>query len=93
VWVHDYQLQLVPAMIRALRRDVRIGFFLHIPFPPPELFAQVPWRRQILEGILGADTAGFQTPLGSQDFARLCRRFAGANGTRSLTRRRSGDPG
>ena len=46
VWVHDYQLQLVPGMLRALRPDLRIGFFLHIPFPPVELFLQMPWRRR-----------------------------------------------
>ena len=45
VWVHDYQLQLVPAMLRERRPDLRIGFFLHIPFPPAELFQQPPWRR------------------------------------------------
>ena len=48
VWIHDYQLQLVPRMLRELRPDVRIGFFLHIPFPPIELFMQLPWRREIL---------------------------------------------
>ena len=62
VWVHDYQLQLVPAMLRELRPDLRIGFFLHIPFPPDELFTQLPWRRQIVEGLLGADLVGFQRP-------------------------------
>ena len=62
VWVHDYQLQLVPAMLRELRPDLRIGFFLHIPFPPAELFQQLPWRRQLLEGLLGADVVGFQRP-------------------------------
>jgi trehalose 6-phosphate synthase len=60
VWVHDYQLQLVPQMLRTLRPDLRIGFYLHIPFPPAELFQQLPWRRQILEGLLGADLVGFQ---------------------------------
>ncbi|NED56001.1 trehalose-6-phosphate synthase, partial [Micromonospora aurantiaca] len=44
VWVQDYQLQLVPSMLRELRPDLRIGFFLHIPFPPVELFWQLPWR-------------------------------------------------
>ena len=44
VWVQDYQLQLVPPMLRELRPDLRIGFFLHIPFPPAELFQQLPWR-------------------------------------------------
>ena len=62
VWVQDYQLQLVPQMLRELRSDLRIGFYLHIPFPPAELFFQLPWRRQILEGLLGADLVGFQRP-------------------------------
>jgi len=84
VWIHDYHFQLVPAMLRTLRPDVRIGFFLHIPFPPQELFAQVPWRRQILEGLLGADVIGFQTRVGAQNFSRLCRRFTDATGTHGL---------
>lgn len=75
VWVHDYQLQLVPQMLRELRPDLRIGFFLHIPFPPVELFAQVPWRRQILEGLLGADLVGFQTASSAQNFLAAARRL------------------
>ncbi|ADD44285.1 alpha,alpha-trehalose-phosphate synthase (UDP-forming) [Stackebrandtia nassauensis] len=73
VWVQDYQLQLVPAMLRRLRPDVRIGFFLHIPFPPVELFMQLPRRLEILHGLLGADVIGFQQPLGAQNFLRLTR--------------------
>ena len=73
VWVQDYQLQLVPAMLRAQRPDLKIGFFLHIPFPPTELFQQLPWRNQILEGLLGADLVGFQLPGGAQNFVRLVR--------------------
>jgi len=73
VWIQDYQLQLVPAMLRELRPDLRIGFFLHIPFPPTELFRQMPWRDQILEGLLGADLVGFQRPGGAANFARLVR--------------------
>ncbi len=73
VWIHDYQLQLVPAMLRKRRPDVRIGFFLHIPFPPTELFKQMPWRDRILEGLLGADLVGFQRPGGAANFARLVR--------------------
>ena len=73
VWVHDYQMQLVPAMLRELRPDLRIGFFLHIPFPPTELFQQLPWRRQLLEGLLGADVVGFQRPGAAQNFIRLVR--------------------
>lgn len=84
VWVHDYHLQLVPMMLRALRADVRIGFFLHIPFPPQELFLQLPWRREIIEGLLGADLVGFQVPGAAANFARLARRLVGATGTDSL---------
>ncbi|WP_332644481.1 alpha,alpha-trehalose-phosphate synthase (UDP-forming) [Aeromicrobium sp.] len=77
VWVQDYQLQLVPSMLRELRPDLRIGFFLHIPFPPTELFQQLPWRRQILEGLLGADLVGFQMPGAAQNFIRLVRQRVG----------------
>lgn len=77
VWVHDYQLQLVPAMLRQQRPDLKIGFFLHIPFPPTELFQQLPWRRQILEGLLGADLVGFQLPGAAQNFVRLVRQRVG----------------
>ena len=77
VWVHDYQLQLVPTMVRELRPDVRIGWFNHIPFPPVELFAQLPWRRAILEGLLGADYLGFQRVADSQNFIRACRQLLG----------------
>ena len=77
VWVHDYQMQLVPAMLRELRPDLRIGFFLHIPFPPAELFQQLPWRRQLLEGLLGADVVGFQRPGAAQNFVRLVRQRVG----------------
>jgi alpha,alpha-trehalose-phosphate synthase [UDP-forming] len=79
VWVHDYHLQLVPAMLRELRDDIRIGFFLHIPFPPQELFAQLPWRREILEGLLGADVIGFQTQVGAGNFIHVAQRFADAD--------------
>src|SRR5919199_2418565 len=77
VWVHDYQLQLVPAMLREQRPDLRIGFFLHIPFPPGELYAQLPWRRQVLEGLLGADLVGFQRVGGAKNFVRLVRERIG----------------
>ena len=73
IWVHDYQLQLVPAMLRRQRPDLRIGFFLHIPFPPAELFLRMPWRRQLLDGLLGADLVGFQRPGAAANFVRLVR--------------------
>ena len=75
VWVHDYQLQLVPGMVRALRADVRIGYFNHIPFPGYEIFAQLPWRRQIVRGLLGADLVGFQRHSDATNFLRACRPF------------------
>jgi trehalose 6-phosphate synthase len=81
VWVHDYQLQLVPRLLRELRPDLRIGFFLHIPFPPTELFLQLPWRHAILDGLLGADLVGFQVPGAAANFSRLARRLSGAKGT------------
>jgi trehalose 6-phosphate synthase len=77
VWVHDYQLQLVPGMLREQREDVRIGHFTHIPFPGYEIFAQLPWRRQIIEGLLGADLLGFQRQGDATNFLRACRRTAG----------------
>jgi len=55
VWVQDYHLQLVPGMLRELRPDLRIGFFMHIPFPPSELFMQLPRRSELMRGILGAE--------------------------------------
>jgi trehalose 6-phosphate synthase/phosphatase len=78
VWVHDYQLQLVPRMLRRLRPDLKIGFFLHIPFPPDELFLRLPKRAEIITGLLGADLVGFHLPGGARNFARLARRLTGA---------------
>ena len=75
VWVQDYQLQLVPRMLRELRPDLTIGFFLHIPFPPVELFMQLPWRKAIIEGMLGADLIGFQMPRGAENFLILARKL------------------
>jgi trehalose 6-phosphate synthase len=77
VWIQDYQLQLVPAFLREQRPDLRIGFFLHIPFPPAELFSQLPWRRELLEGLLGADIVGFQLSGAAQNFIRLVRQRVG----------------
>ena len=88
IWVQDYQLQLVPGMIRERRSDARIGFFLHIPFPPEELFAKIPWRSQILEGLLGADVLGFQTRLSAQNFARAARKYTEATGSDTRLRYR-----
>jgi trehalose 6-phosphate synthase len=75
VWVHDYQLQLVPRLLRLARPDLKIGFFLHIPFPAASLFSQLPWRRQILEGLAGADLVRFQRETDATNFLRCLRRF------------------
>lgn len=74
VWVQDYQLQLVPRMLRDLRPDLVIGYFHHIPFPAYGLYSQLPWRRQVLEGLLGADVIGFQRVADAGNFARAVRR-------------------
>ncbi|MFO0856353.1 MAG: trehalose-6-phosphate synthase [Phycisphaerales bacterium] len=86
VWIHDYHLHLVPTMLRELRRDITIGFFLHIPFPPEELFAQLPWRKQLCEGLLGANLLGFQTQASAQNFSRAAREFCDVEGTDSELR-------
>src|SRR2546421_2219986 len=77
VWVQDYHLQLVPALLRELRPDLRIGFFMPIPFPPPELFKQLPRRAELLRGLLGADLVGFQNSGGVHNFMRLAERLLG----------------
>ncbi|MCV7191354.1 alpha,alpha-trehalose-phosphate synthase (UDP-forming) [Mycolicibacterium brumae] len=82
VWVQDYQLQLVPKMLRELRPDLTIGFFMHIPFPPVELFMQLPWRTEIIEGLLGADLVGFHLPGGAQNFIILARKLLDAETSR-----------
>ncbi|WP_309066940.1 alpha,alpha-trehalose-phosphate synthase (UDP-forming) [Microbacterium sp.] len=74
VWVHDYQLQLVPEMLRALRPDITIGYFHHIPFPAHGLYSQLPWRDQVLRGLLGADVIGFQRGQDAQSFLAAVRR-------------------
>ena len=81
IWIHDYHLQLVPRLLRQMRPDLRIGFFLHIPFPPDELFAQLPQRAALLEGLLGADLCAFQTSGGAINFSRVARRYTDAEGT------------
>ncbi|MFW3145293.1 MAG: bifunctional alpha,alpha-trehalose-phosphate synthase (UDP-forming)/trehalose-phosphatase [Thermoplasmatota archaeon] len=61
LWVHDYHLFLVPEMVREKLPDIQIGFFLHIPFPSSEVFRLLPWREEILKGIMGSDLVGFHT--------------------------------
>jgi trehalose 6-phosphate synthase len=81
VWVHDYQLMLVPEMVRARRPDLVVGFFLHIPFPPHELFERLPWREELLHGVLGADLVGLQRQGGVDNLRMLAERLLDATST------------
>ncbi|XXT25183.1 bifunctional alpha,alpha-trehalose-phosphate synthase (UDP-forming)/trehalose-phosphatase [Sorangium sp. So ce429] len=69
IWVHDYQLMLLPALLRKRLPGARIGFFLHVPFPSAEVFRILPWREQIVRGLLGADLLGFHTAGYLRNFA------------------------
>jgi len=77
IWVHDYQLMLVPQMVKEKRPNATIGFFLHIPFPSYEIFRTLPWREEVLEGLLGADLIGFHTYDYERHFLSSVRRLLG----------------
>ncbi len=77
VWVHDYHLFLVPALLREKNPALKIGFFLHTPFPSSEIYRLLPVRREILEGLLGSDLIGFQTPDYLRHFTNTCLRVLG----------------
>ena len=79
-WVHDYHLMLVPQLIRGRRPEQPIGFFLHVPWPPPDLFARLPWREQILVGLLGADVVAFHTERYRSNFVAACGRLLSGSG-------------
>ncbi len=76
-WIHDYQLMLLPQMIREHLPEAKIGFFLHIPFPSYEIFRLLPWREEILSGLLGADLVGFHTYDYARHFLSSVRRILG----------------
>ncbi len=78
IWIHDYHLLLAPRMIREERPDALILFFLHIPFPPPEIFRRLPWRDELARGMLGADLIGFHTEAYAENFRRVA--LASASG-------------
>lgn len=77
IWVHDYQLLLLPGMLRKRFPKMTIGFFQHIPFASYEVFRTLPWRREILEGMLGADYLGFHTYDDMRHFLSSAHRLAG----------------
>ena len=84
IWIHDYQLLLLPGMIRAKNADLTIGFFLHIPFPSYELFRLIPWRAELLEGMLGADLVGFHTYDDVQHFMNAAIRILPINSNSNI---------
>ncbi len=77
IWIHDYQLLVLPKMIKEKMPDVSVGFFLHIPFPSFEVFRILPWREKILQGMLGADLLGFHTFNYQRHFLSSVRRLLG----------------
>ncbi len=81
IWIHDYQLMLLPQMLRQLRPDAMIGFFLHIPFPSYEIYRLLPneWKKSLLQGVIGADLVGFHTHDYVQHFIQSVRMILGAD--------------
>lgn len=77
IWIHDYHLMLLPKLVRDRLPNAKIGFFLHIPFPSSEIFRVIPWCRQIIEGLLGADLIGFHTFDYVRHFGESVRRILG----------------
>jgi trehalose 6-phosphate synthase/phosphatase len=82
VWIHDFHLALVPGMLRAARPDAQIGFSWHIPWAPADALRALPWAREIIEGVLGADHIGMALPRYTAQFLVGCEELAGANATR-----------
>ncbi len=78
VWIHDYNLWLAPSYIRSVRPDLKIAFFHHTPFPGNDVFAILPWRRQIIESLLCCDLVGFHIPRYTENFARAASCLVGA---------------
>ena len=77
IWIHDYHLMLAPQMVREVLPDALIGFFIHIPFPSYEIFRLLPWRKEILQGLLCADQIGFHTYDYVRHFNSSVRRLLG----------------
>src|SRR6185312_12208616 len=80
IWIHDYQLMLLPEMVRKVIPDISIGFFQHIPFPSYEIFRLIPWRQELLNGVLGADVIGFHTYDDVRHFLSATNRILNTNG-------------
>ena len=78
IWVHDYNLWLVPGYLRQLKPNATICFFHHTPFPGPDMFNVLPWRAEIVESLLTCDSVGFHIPRYAQNFAAVARSLTGA---------------
>ena len=88
VWVHDYNLWLVPGYLRQMRSDVRISFFHHTPFPAADIFNVLPWRREIVESLLACDDVGFHIPRYAANFVSVARSLLDVD----VVERRAVDP-
>ncbi|WP_164122895.1 MULTISPECIES: bifunctional alpha,alpha-trehalose-phosphate synthase (UDP-forming)/trehalose-phosphatase [Sphingobacterium] len=86
LWVHDYQLMLLPQLLRQQRNDLTIGYFQHIPFPADEIFRCIPWRNELLKGLLGADLIAFHTYHDAQHFLNSCLNILGLSSKNSSVR-------
>jgi glucosylglycerol-phosphate synthase len=85
VWIHDYNLWLVPGLVRRQRPDLKIAFFLHTPFPGPDVFGILPWRIEILESLLSCDRLGFHIPRYAQNFVACARALCGATSSHRIS--------
>ncbi len=81
IWIHDYQLMLLPELVRQNHDQIAIGYFQHIPFPPDEVLRGIPWRDELLEGLLGADLISFHTYNDTQHFLNACTHILGRSTT------------
>jgi alpha,alpha-trehalose-phosphate synthase [UDP-forming] len=80
LWVHDYHLMLVPQLVRHRKPEQLIGYFLHVPWPAPDLYVRLPWRADVLRGLLGADVVSFHTERYRRNFVQSCARVLGIEG-------------
>lgn len=90
IWIHDYHLMLVPELVRERLPQATIGFFLHIPFPMPDDFRILPWREEILKGLLGADLIGFHMPAYVNAFTRSLLQILGVEAKMNAIRSEDG---
>lgn len=81
VWVNDFHLMLTPRLIKERRPDVTVALFLHTTFPPPDIFGVIPWREELLDGLLHLDLVGFHIPSYALNFANTAERFMDARPT------------